>query len=224
MNVQLSGAAARVQIDAECILDGRLALYHRGEKWLAVADVHFGYELSQRAAGALFPLWGMAEIEERLRGLLADYRPERLIIVGDFVHDGAARRQALDLLARLAAGGPGSGFGGEIVLVAGNHDRRAFAPEEIRATHVTERFYFHHGDGAVPGDLGGRTAIIGHHHPAGMLRDGAGLALKLPAFVQNGQEWILPAFSPWAAGGCGSFGPEARLWLCSPGRILTPRN
>ena len=58
--------ASRVRIDSECILDGRLALYHGAEKWLAVADVHFGYELSQRAAGALFPFWGMAEIEGRL--------------------------------------------------------------------------------------------------------------------------------------------------------------
>jgi putative SbcD/Mre11-related phosphoesterase len=211
-------AAARAHVDAESILDGRLALYHRGENWLAVADVHFGYELSQRAAGALFPCWGMAEIEERLFGLLADYRPRRLIIVGDFVHDGVARGAALDLLARLTRGGC------EVVLIAGNHDRRAFAADEVRGSHVTERFYFHHGDGRAPDDLGERIAVIGHHHPAGMLRDGAGLALKLPAFVQNGREWILPAFSPWAAGGCGSFGPDARLWLCSPGRILAPRN
>ncbi len=215
--------ASRVQIDAETILDGRLALYHRRERWLAVADVHFGYELSQRVSGALFPWWGMAEIEERLFGLLADYRPERLIIVGDFVHDRAARGQALDLLARLAAGGA-SERGRQIVLIAGNHDRRAFAPEEVCAFHATELFYFHHGDGPGPHDQGDRTAIIGHHHPAGTLRDGAGLALKLPAFVQNGREWILPAFSPWAAGGCGGFGPEARVWLCSPGRILAPRN
>ncbi len=210
--------ASRVEIGGECVLDGRLALYHRSERWLAVADVHFGYELSQRAAGALFPCWGMDEVEERLGELLADYRPERLIIVGDFVHDRAARVPALALLARL------EGLGCAVVLIGGNHDRRAFAADELRASHATERFFFHHGDAPAPDDLGERTAIIGHHHPAGMLRDGAGLELKLPAFVQNGREWILPAFSPWAAGGCRCFGPEARLWLCSPGRILAPRD
>jgi metallophosphoesterase superfamily enzyme len=226
MNVDLAGPAAsasRVQIEPECILDARLALYHRAEKWLAVADVHFGYELSQRATGALFPLWGMAEIEERLFGLLTDYRPERLIIVGDFVHDGAARLHALDLLGRLA-GGLHARPGCEVVLIGGNHDRRAFAADEFCVCHATERFYFHHGDGPGPADLGNRIAIIGHHHPAGVLRDGAGLALKLPAFVQDGRQWILPAFSPWAAGGCGPFAPGARFWLCSPGRILAPRN
>ena len=30
----------------EILLDGRLALYHQTERWLAVADLHFGYELS----------------------------------------------------------------------------------------------------------------------------------------------------------------------------------
>jgi uncharacterized protein len=54
-------------------LDGRLALFHETERWLAMADLHFGYELSQRAAGRLVPLWGMTSVEERLAELLADY-------------------------------------------------------------------------------------------------------------------------------------------------------
>ena len=60
----------------EILLDGRLALFHQRERWLAVADLHFGYELSQRAAGRLVPLWGMASVSERLlaagRGISAE--------------------------------------------------------------------------------------------------------------------------------------------------------
>src|ERR1700755_2408075 len=74
----------------EILLDGRLALFHQTEGWLAVADLHFGYELSQRAAGRLVPLWGMTSIEQRLQELVADYRPRRLIVVGDLVHDRAS--------------------------------------------------------------------------------------------------------------------------------------
>jgi len=33
------------------LLDSRLALFHEEEKWLAVTDLHFGFELSQRMAG-----------------------------------------------------------------------------------------------------------------------------------------------------------------------------
>ena len=42
----------------DVVLDGRLALFHKRQRWLAVADLHFGYELSQRAAGRLMPMWG----------------------------------------------------------------------------------------------------------------------------------------------------------------------
>lgn len=207
---------ARVLVDDDTILDARLALFHRGERWLAVADLHFGYEISLRAAGALFPMWGMDTIETRLRALLEDYRPARLIIVGDFVHDRTAREPALALLERLRAET-------ETVLLAGNHDRRAFGPEEASASFATDGFCFYHGDAAAPAEASGRQEIIGHHHPAGTLRDGAGLALKLPAFVQTETRWVLPAFSPWAAGGGGGFGRGARRWLCGPRRILGPR-
>ena len=33
--------------------------------------------------------------------------------------------------------------------------------------------------------------IIGHHHPAATITDGAGLRLKFPAFVQQERCWIL---------------------------------
>ncbi len=212
----------RVLVDADTVLDARLALYHRAERWLAVADVHFGYELSQRAAGALFPAWGMDDIEARLTALLHDYRPERLVVVGDFVHDGVAREPARRLVERLGAAGAC-----EIVLIMGNHDRRAFGAGEMRPSFRTERFYFHHGDGSGPSAevVAGRTAVIGHYHPAATVGDGAGVALKLPAFVQGADRWVLPAFSPWAAGGGGAkWGRGARLWLCGPKRILPPRS
>ena len=54
----------------DIVLDGRLALWHQRERWLAVADLHFGYESSQRAAGRLVPMWGMASIAERLFQLI----------------------------------------------------------------------------------------------------------------------------------------------------------
>ena len=214
----------RVLVAPEVVLDARLALYHRAERWLAVADPHFGYEVSLRAAGALFPMWGMETIEARLLVLLEDYRPAQLIVAGDFVHNHDARAEGLGLAARLrsalAAGG-----GGELVLIAGNHDRRAFRAGEMCEWHATERFCFHHGDrpALVDGVGKGKTVIVGHHHPARTLSDGAGFSAKLPAFVQTDEQWILPAFSPWAVGGGKGFGSNPRHWLCSPKRILPPR-
>src|SRR5436309_11537731 len=96
------------------LLDSRLALFHEQERWLAIADLHFGFELSQRVAGRLVPFWGMQSIETRLRELLRDYDPATLILLGDLVHDKAAARELFSLVTRLREHC-------EVVLIAGNH-------------------------------------------------------------------------------------------------------
>ena len=195
----------------EIILDGRLALFHRTERWLAVADLHFGYELSQRAAGRLVPLWGMATISERLNAIMNDYAPRQLIVLGDLVHNKAAAREASGLLREL-------GNKCETVVVAGNHDRQLRNRFEMVDSLTTESFYFHHGHCAV--DSTDRIQIIGHHHPAAVITDGAGLRLKCPAFVQQSNCWIMPAFSPWAAGTRWEPDESSRVWLCTAERVF----
>ena len=193
------------------ILDSRLALIHTRERWLAIADLHFGYELSQRAAGSLVPLWGMDSIEQRLVALLDDFQPDRLLIVGDLVHDRAAGKEATALLARLSTRC-------EVIAIAGNHDRRLGGEIPFVDSWQTDRFHFHHGH--CEAETSGKIQIIGHHHPAAALRDGAGLHLKLPALVQGKSCWILPAFSPWSAGTTWKGDPDSRLWICSPTRVF----
>jgi DNA ligase-associated metallophosphoesterase len=195
----------------EIVLDGRLALFHQREHWLAVADLHFGYELSQRAAGRLVPMWGMASITERLLQLVDEYRPSRLIILGDLVHDRTAAVAAKELLERIRSVC-------EVIVIGGNHDRQLRGKIELIESLETDRFHFHHGHCAVePMD---RIQIIGHHHPAETISDGAGLRLKCPAFVQQSRCWIMPAFSPWAGGTKWTRDEPARIWLCTPQRIL----
>jgi uncharacterized protein len=195
----------------EILLDGRLALFHKTERWLAVADLHFGYELSQRAAGRLVPLWGMATISDRLKALVKEYKPRRLIILGDLVHDKTAAREAAGLLR---------GFADqcEVVVVAGNHDRQLRGHVEMVDSFQTQQFHFHHGHCAT--EEADRIQIIGHHHPAVVITDGAGLRLKCPAFVQQSRCWIMPAFSPWAAGTRWKSDESSRVWLCTPERVF----
>lgn len=76
--------------------------------------------------------------------------------------------------------------------------------------------------------LGPVIHVTGHEHPALHFSDGAGLSLKLPAFVQDritasgAEQWILPAFSPWAGGGLYENKKHERIaaWACGEGRIL----
>jgi uncharacterized protein len=193
------------------LLDARLALFHEREQWLAIADLHYGFELSQRAAGRLVPFWGMDSARSRLFGLLADYRPQRLILVGDLVHDRAATEPLRELLERL-------GEQCEVIAIAGNHDRKLGGQIELRDSFQTGEFEFRHGD--CERRHSGRIEIIGHFHPAASLHDGAGLRLKFPAFVQKRNCWILPAFSPWAAGTEWTRDDQSLIWLCTPRRIL----
>lgn len=207
----ISLAPHQALVAPDVLLDGRLALFHREQRWLAVADLHFGYELSQRAAGRLVPLWGMTSVEERLEELLTEYRPRNLIIVGDIIHDRSAAPEAAQLIKRLSAVC-------EPIVLSGNHDRQLDRAIELRESWQCDGFYFHHGHCAA--EISDAIQIIGHHHPAGTITDGAGLRLKLPAFVQQQDCWILPAFSPWAAGTAWEATAESRMWLCTPKRTL----
>ena len=210
---------AQALIAKSVLLDSRLALFHEEECWLAIADLHFGFELSQRVAGRLVPFWGMESIETRLRQLLHDYHPATLILLGDLVHDQTAAREFFSLVIRLREQC-------DVVLLAGNHDvqikrqtsKLKHFNVDLRDSFATDQFEFHHGDCARKQN--GRIQIIGHFHPAATLHDGAGLRLKFPALVQESRCWILPAFSPWAAGTEWSEREPSHLWLCTPQRIL----
>ena len=214
-----SFSQAQALIAESVLLDSRLALFHERENWLAVADLHFGYELSQRVAGRLVPLWGMESIETRLCQLLRDYDPTTLILLGDLVHDKTAADEFFSLVTQLRGQC-------EVVLLAGNHDAQIKRQTsklkhfniDLRDSFTSDRFEFHHGD--CEREQNGRIQIIGHFHPAATLHDGAGLRLKFPALVQESGCWILPAFSPWAPGTEWIEREQGRIWLCTPNRIL----
>jgi uncharacterized protein len=201
----------RVYVAENVLLDARLALFHEADDWVAIADLHFGFELSQRLAGRLVPFWGMESTSARLFGLLADYHPRLLILVGDLVHDHAAVNPLRQLLVRI-------GEECEIVAIAGNHDRKLRGDIALVDSFTAGEFEFHHGN--CRREKTGRIEIIGHFHPAALLHDGAGLRLKFPAFVQEENCWILPAFSPWATGTEWARKERSHVWLCTPQRIL----
>lgn len=202
---------SQARVHRDVILDGRLALFHKRERWLAIADPHYGYEVSQRAAGRLVPLWGMESAAARLDSLLQDYNPTRLIILGDLVHDRAAAEALRSLLERI-------GESCEVIAIAGNHDRKLHGQIPLVDSWQTRGFFFHHGHCATKNTK--RIQIIGHHHPAVTISDGAGLRVKCPAFVQEGRCWVMPAFSPWASGTPWQRDGESRVWLCTPQRIF----
>lgn len=201
--------------------DARLALFLEATRTLVVADLHWGYAESHRAAGNLLPAWGDDTLEATLRSLLADYAPAELIWLGDSLHTARRAPQSRARAEAFIAASPAP-----VLVLAGNHDARwSFATP---APVLRDRFVLHHGDRPITGDHlrplapSDAVEIIGHHHPAYVYRDGAGARLKLPALVQSPARLILPAFSPWAAGCAWNdrLAPGETLWAATPRRIL----
>lgn len=209
--------AARKEISPGVILDARRALVHVTQGWMAVADIHFGYEVRRARGGVLMPDWGMSQCETVLMSLLRDHRPERLILVGDIMDGGASAEETLSLLDRLREEVP-------LICVEGNHDRVGLRRgRTFVKSHREGAFLFEHGHLPLSEHAG--VVITGHEHPSVRFRDGAGLQLRLPALIQEQtspktQRWILPAFSPWAAGGkYESVHERVGTWVCAPGRV-----
>jgi metallophosphoesterase superfamily enzyme len=143
--------------------------------------------------------------------LLDEYQPRQLIILGDLVHDAASATAASELLARLRQRC-------EVTALTGNHDRHVARVIEFALSWETPEFIFQHGH--CESEETKRIRIIGHHHPAASINDGAGLRLKFPAFIQQEGCWILPAFSPWAGGVAWPDDGASSIWLCTPRRVL----
>jgi metallophosphoesterase superfamily enzyme len=214
-------SSVAVPVAGGVLLDSRRALVHVEQGWMALADLHYGYELRRRRAGALLPDWGMPQCEETLVALLNEHRPRRLILVGDVMDGSGSLKETLGLLERL-------GRLTELVCIEGNHDSAGLRKAASMVTGWLEPgFVFEHGHRPLSTNPPPGVTITGHEHPALRIGDGAGLRLKLPALVMEGRtdgsrRWILPAFSPWAAGG--EYKPEAAgavltTWACAPGRV-----
>lgn len=214
-------SVATAEVSPGVLLDARLALFHEGENWLALSDLHFGYEVSRRADGGLWPLWGMESIRERLLALLETWQPETLILAGDIVDSRAAPNEAIEWLGQIQE------LCSTLVLVEGNHDRGPVMRHFPFVPHFeTGDFFFHHGHKQP--EITGKIEVSGHLHPSTRFSDGAGTSLKLPTFTReclsgDREKWVLPAFSPWAGGHPAEPSDGANpyhRWACGKERVF----
>jgi uncharacterized protein len=195
------------------VLDARRAAWLESERVLIVADLHLGYAWAQRSAGNLVPLSRRVDALDRLGTLIDAYSPERTVLLGDVVHDAVDVAPLTEELRRLR-----DDHGGrtEIMLVAGNHDRRLQRMLDSKAINLSlvrelqigpHRLV--HGDGAelrqAKAELAtarsrGGYVFCGHEHPAITLSDRVASYAKCPCFVEGDGLLMLPAFSEWAGG------------------------
>jgi uncharacterized protein len=193
-------------------LDARRALWLPKARLLAIADLHIGYAWAHRHAGQMMPITARDTTPERLRALVDDYEPERLVLLGDIVHRavpvGPINEGLLDVLNCLPR---------ELTItaIAGNHDRHLerLLPSDTRFVPVkhfaANGCVFVHGDSdsaavaktEIQDAKNNRGwVVMGHEHPSVTLGDGVATWQKYPCFLVCAGLLVLPAFSQWAAG------------------------
>ncbi len=196
------------------------ALILRDLRTLLVADVHLGYGWAQRRRGQMGPV-SDAGVNAKLQTLIDELCPALVVFLGDVVHaprPSAEERQLVEATLETVAARA------EVVVVRGNHDRafaRDYSNLRIRVIEKWEGagLIAIHGD-RLPAVQGPERIVTGHLHPAIGVRDDAGASRRIPAFLVGQCAYVLPAFSPLAAGFDVSEGmPDEIRKLCGPGPI-----
>ncbi len=196
------------------------ALFVPRTSTLVTADLHWGKAATFRAAGIPIPRGGTGDDLLRLDAALARTAARRLVILGDLFHAKAGRVsvETLDELQRWRT----AHLQLSILLVRGNHDRRAGDPpgelgiDCVDAPAADPPFVLQHHPSASDGGY----ALAGHLHPGLTLTGPALFRERLPCFVIGPRRAVLPAFGGFT--GCHPVEPafDERLYVVAGHEVL----
>jgi len=168
------------------------SIFWEEQKALIVSDLHFGKTGHFRKSGIPVPQNVYKEDLQRLVSLLHYFKPQQLIVVGDFFHSHA--NMELDWFQKWR-----DDFSSlRIILVRGNHDilkaswYQQASIEVIEPELTLQPFLFTHERCEDHEDL---YTFCGHIHPGIYLQGLGKQALRLPCFYFGNNHCILPAFS-----------------------------
>jgi DNA ligase-associated metallophosphoesterase len=173
-------------------LSAQRSIFWEEENALIASDLHFGKTGHFRKWGIGVPQNVYKEDLQRLISLLNHFRPQKLVVVGDFFHSSA--NTELDWFKRWRESFPAL----KIILVQGNHDilqetwYKEAGIEVVSPTLQVNSFLFSHDQCEASDDV---YSFCGHIHP-GIVINGLGKqSLRFPCFYFGDQHCILPAFS-----------------------------
>jgi DNA ligase-associated metallophosphoesterase len=173
-------------------LSAERTIFWEEEKALILSDLHFGKTGHFRKSGIAVPQTVYKEDLQRLVTQLHYFKPEKLIVVGDFFHSHA--NTELELFKKWR-----TDFSNlKIILVKGNHDilkKEWYTEADITVVddelHM-KPFSFSHDKCTIKK---GSYLFCGHIHPGVILAGLGKQTLRFPCFYFNGEYSILPAFS-----------------------------
>lgn len=170
------------------------AIYWEQEKALVIADVHFGKVGHFRKAGIAVPRDMEQSDLATLSDLIYEYRPEKLLFLGDLFHSDMNNDWGWFILWR-------SQFPGlQIILIRGNHDIIADSHYQQLNIELHDELLLgpfllmHHP--LQPDQLQSAAGYVfcGHIHPGVCLSGRGRQQITLPCFAFGGKQAILPSF------------------------------
>lgn len=180
----------------DIILDARKVAFLPESNTLLVADMHFEKGSYLREFGrSVLPAYDTHDTIERLYAVAADYKPSRIIALGDSFHDIHADQrlssQASDKLNSLMAADC------DFTWILGNHDPDV--PNTVRGlredhVQVGQFLLTHHPELADQG-----VNICGHYHPKAKISSHMG-SVSAPCFAISESCLILPSFGTFTGG------------------------
>jgi DNA ligase-associated metallophosphoesterase len=170
------------------------ALYWQRAKTVFIADLHLGKTATFLAFSIPLPEGSTRSDLARLSLVLATTHAERLIVLGDLLHARAGR--SADVFAAFEAWRT-QHTALEILLMRGNHDRKAGdPPDNWRVTVVDTPFneppFILRHEPAVEQN---GYVLAGHLHPGIQLSGAGRQVLHLPCYWFGKHVGVLPAFS-----------------------------
>jgi hypothetical protein len=165
---------------------------------LVLADLHVG---RAEASAVSLPLGERADLHDRLVDLCNRFSPATVVFAGDVLHTfSTATNHARETLDTLAAACRDRGA--RVVPVAGNHDTML---GEVWDGEVCETYRLSDGTlvchGHAKPDAAAPRYVVGHDHPAIEIEGQRHPCLLYgEGAYRDGDLFVLPAFSPLAAG------------------------
>lgn len=189
------------------------------ERALLIADPHWGKAATFRASGIPVPSGTTLEAITRLESMIERTKADRVWFLGDLLHAKEGRSTGMfDALREWREKRSAI----EVLLVRGNHDRRAGDPPGelefncVDAPFASAPFVLAHHP--VTNPLG--YVLAGHVHPAVRLYGRGGMRERLPCFVFANDFAILPAFGDFTGLGDIEAGDADRVFAVAGDAVI----
>jgi len=198
------------------------AVYWPARRCLLIADAHLGKASAYRSLGQPVPQGTTTENLATLDRLLAAVTCEQVIFLGDFLHGpGSHASGTLGALRAWRAHHRSL----TLVLVRGNHDKRAGDPPADLGIEVVEEpllmgpFALQHEPQVHPS----HHVLAGHVHPVYRLRGKGRQSLRLPCFQIGQRVSVLPAFGAFTGGYPVQVGKDQQVFVIGGNEVWPVR-